>query len=284
MKWYMYIFIFVGVIIIYLALMFFQNLWRPSHSGTIAKPKDIVITAHRGGAAYAPENSLAAIDRSINAGCESIEIDVHLTADGEIIVCHDSSIDRTTNGKGSISELTLKEIKSYKILDADGNITGETLPTLTEVLHLMDGRAQLLLEIKMGPSEPSKLSASVLKCLEDNKALDWTVIQSFNDSVLEDLHAMSPKLRLEKLLFFKFAGLPLIFDGTISYFSWEKYEYVESFNFFYQGLSGALADDVYRHGKKIRIWTLNKTDQIPTYYFNGIITNYPDLFLKYYGE
>ena len=96
---------------------------------------------HRGACGYEPENTLASFQRAIDMGCTWIELDVHFV-DNELIVIHDSRLDRTTNGKGKIYDLSLEEIQSY---DA-GN--GEHIPTLTEVLDLVDRRIGVNVELK----------------------------------------------------------------------------------------------------------------------------------------
>ena len=72
-----------------------------------------LIIAHRGASGYAPENTMAAFEKALEMGAEGIELDVHLTADGEIVVIHDHTIDRTSDGKGVVGALTLEEIRKY---------------------------------------------------------------------------------------------------------------------------------------------------------------------------
>lgn len=109
--------------------------------------KKITITAHRGGAALAPENTLAAVRLGMELGVDYIEIDIHQTADNQLVVCHDMTIDRTTNGRGKICNMTLDEIRSFNIVYCD-SVTDLKIPTLDEVLALVDGKTKLLIEIK----------------------------------------------------------------------------------------------------------------------------------------
>ena len=88
---------------------------------------------HRGAAGHAPENTLVSFEKAIDLGCDMTELDVHICGSGELVVIHDETVDRTTNGSGRVSELTLREIK---ILDAGD---GEEIPTLEEVLELLRG-------------------------------------------------------------------------------------------------------------------------------------------------
>lgn len=210
----------------------------------------VTITAHRGGRNSGPENSLPAIERSLNAGIKSIEVDIHRSNDGHLVVCHDRTIDRTTNGKGFIGKMSFDELRHFSILDDEGIPTPEKLPELEEVLDLIDGRAELLLEIKRQGDDNPGIEKQVIETLKERKAESWTIIQSFNDSVLETIHSIDASIRLEKLLFCKLGFLPVIFDGTISYFSLEKYNYIESFNFYHKGLIRPLAEYLHENGKK----------------------------------
>lgn len=98
---------------------------------------------HRGAAGHAPENTLAAIRKGIELGVDFVEIDVRCTADGILVALHDATVNRTTNGKGPIDRLTLRDVKA---LDA-GN--GERVPMLEEVLRVVSGQAGLMLELKV---------------------------------------------------------------------------------------------------------------------------------------
>ena len=98
---------------------------------------------HRGAAGHAPENTLAAIQKGIALGVDFVEIDVRRTADGVLVVLHDETVNRTTNGKGRVDRLSLREVKKF---DA-GN--SEHIPTLEEVLTVAAGHAGLMLELKV---------------------------------------------------------------------------------------------------------------------------------------
>jgi glycerophosphoryl diester phosphodiesterase len=116
------------------------------------------IIAHRGASGSAPENTLAAIELAIANKADMIEIDIHQTKDGKLVVIHDDKLDRTTTGKGKINELTLEEIKKH---DAGSwfntSFSNEKVPELKEVLELINGKCKLLIEIKGKPSDYSGL-------------------------------------------------------------------------------------------------------------------------------
>lgn len=106
------------------------------------------ILGHRGARNEHPENTLGSFERALRAGAEGVECDVHLTKDGRVVVIHDDTLERTTNGRGRISEKTLAELKA---LDAGKS---EKIPTLEELLDLVRGRATPFIELKGQGVEP----------------------------------------------------------------------------------------------------------------------------------
>ena len=96
---------------------------------------------HRGAAGHAPENTLAAVEKGVALGSDYVEIDVQVTADRQLVVMHDKRVDRTTNGHGRVSDLSLPELRA---LDAG---QGERVPLLAEVVDAVNGRCGLMLEI-----------------------------------------------------------------------------------------------------------------------------------------
>ena len=118
-----------------------------------------LIIAHRGDMAHAPENTLAAFASAIAKGADGVELDVHLTADGELIVHHFFGLGFTNNGVGLVCERTLAELKA---LDAgswfDAKFAGEKLPTLAEVFDLCKGKCRLEVDMKGSGSAPAYLA------------------------------------------------------------------------------------------------------------------------------
>ena len=267
-------------IVLALALVWFAaSFTRGIFTAKRTSTENLIITAHRGGAKLGAENSLDCFSKGIAAGATSVEIDVHITADNEIVVCHDPTVDRTTNGSGAINDMTLEQIKELRLIENGTERAGEQqIPTLQEVLDLLDGRVELLLEIKRKNGNNKGIEARVLEILKQNDALSYTTIQSFDDSVLETLHALDSSLNLEKLLFCKFIGIPVIFDGTFSRFSPQKYSYIRSFNFYNKALSKSLSKYLHKNGYRTRIWTHNNPTTLPDIELEGVITDRPDLF------
>lgn len=245
--------------------------------------KNMEIIAHRGGASLGLENTLSCYKKGIEVGADIIEIDIHLTKDDQIVVCHDETIDRTTNGTGIIRNLSLNEIRRYNIIDSKGNATNEKIPTLDEVFNLLlktretGNSCKLLVEIKHNNYNYQGIEELLLSKINTFNAKNWVTVQSFNDFSLERIHLLDPSIRLEKLFFWKFPCLPFVIDWyKISYFSYEKYEYISSFNMHYRGLTKSFLDEIHNHGKEVKIWTLEGTNA-PLLDVDGIITNRPDL-------
>ena len=106
----------------------------------------VLVAAHRGDWKHAPENSLPAVQGCINMGIAFAEIDVRKTSDGHLVLMHDSTVDRTTNGSGSVSSLTLEQIKSLRLKNSDGTLSDCQIPTLTEVMNLAKGKIMINLD------------------------------------------------------------------------------------------------------------------------------------------
>jgi len=128
---------------------------------------------HRGAKFYEPENTLRSFRKALELGANAVELDVRRTRDGELVVIHDAEVDRTTNGKGLVSGLTLEEIRS---LDAG---KGEKIPTLEEVLDFLDNRVKILIELKEAGVEEKVLKLVHEKGLEKN-----VIIISFLEDAL----------------------------------------------------------------------------------------------------
>lgn len=128
--------------------------------GCYADPdcEGLVVVAHRGSSYFAPENTLSALRSAIALGTDMVEIDTRLTADGEVVLLHDSSVERTTMGTGEIEELTLAEVRALPLvvaerLSATADFGCERVPTLREALELCRGRIDIMLDLKQGPAE-----------------------------------------------------------------------------------------------------------------------------------
>ena len=207
-----------------------------------------------------------------------IELDVHLSADGELIVCHDPSIDRTTDRKGKIEKLSLSQIKEARVKDfRTGEITQEHIPTLSEVFDMLGKRCKVLLEIKRNREDQyPEIEARALELINSYGLHEEVIIQSFDDAVIEKIHELDPGMRVEKLIVCR---LPfgLCFDGKIRRVCFVKYNNATSIKSLGQLTSKRFVRDCQKHGKEVRIWTINKLSGIVPG-VNSVITNRPDIF------
>lgn len=141
-----------------------------------------VVAAHRGAKRVAPENTISAFEKALSMGAAALELDTHVTNDGQVVVVHDSHVDRTTNGSGPVRSLTAAEVTG---LDAGSwyspEFAGARIPTLAEVLELTKGRARLNIELKSASGDAPR----VIDLVRQHDALDRALLMSFDlDSVL----------------------------------------------------------------------------------------------------
>lgn len=160
--------------------------------------KDFKIIGHRGAPVYAPENTLSSFAKAIEQGVDMIEFDVRLTYDGKVVVIHDRKVDRTTNGKGKVADLTLREIRKLKIGD------DEKIPTLDEVFDLIQDRCEVNIEIK-DPHTLWKILSYI-----NNKATKKKILVSSNSfNLLKKARSENPELRLGVVAPFSFGIIKL---------------------------------------------------------------------------
>jgi glycerophosphoryl diester phosphodiesterase len=148
--------------------------------------------AHRGASGRFPENTLKAFAAAIEAGAQMCELDAHLTSDGVLVVIHDKTVDRTTDGRGAVRSMTLAELKR---LDAGvrfgREFQGERIPTLDEVMALTDGRCGLNIELKGDGVE-----RKVCDLIVERRALATAIVSSFNWDALAVVRHFDPRVRV----------------------------------------------------------------------------------------
>ncbi len=169
---------------------------RPATIGEFYEsPTRTRVIAHRGFSGAAPENTRAAIRAAIEVGADMAEIDVTLAADMHVVVIHDPTLDRTTNGSGEVSRFTLEELKE---LDAgswfDPSFAGERIPTLDEVLAEANGRILLNVEIK-SESVDRGVVKRVASAIRGRDMCEQVVVSSFSPTALLQMHAIAPEIR-----------------------------------------------------------------------------------------
>src|SRR5262245_35614480 len=143
---------------------------------------------HRGAAGHAPENTLAAVQKAIDLGVDFVEIDVRRTADGAVVVLHDATIDRTTDGRGRVEALSLDQLKAF---DAGH---GERIPTLEEVLKITAGRTGLMVELKV-----ADVALLTVQAVQKARSRSPVIYASFLHDELAQVRAIAPDSALMPL-------------------------------------------------------------------------------------
>jgi len=212
-------------------------------------PSPIVI-AHRGDKAHAPENTLAAFRQAAEKGTDGVEFDVKLSADGEVIILHDPTVDRTTNGTGKAAKLTLAALRE---LDAGvqfpGQFPGEKIPTLDEVFETLGKRLYMNVELTNYSTLNDGLVMKVVELVRKHAMQERILFSSFFAGNLRRAHRLLPEVP---------CGL-LTIPGWIGFwgrsFSWRGAGYAALHPHF-RDLDAGLVERVHAAGKKVNVWTV----------------------------
>ncbi|HWU37300.1 MAG TPA: glycerophosphodiester phosphodiesterase family protein [Candidatus Acidoferrum sp.] len=251
-------------------------------------PRLIDVHGHRGAAGLAPENTLAAFRKAITLGVDALEMDLHITRDGQVVVIHDETLDRTTDGRGSIADLTLEEIRRR---DAGrkfaSSFQGEWVPTLREVIELVrasgNTRLRMDLEIKFGEGQegkPDDFEERVLGVLRQAGFLERVNVISFHHPSLTKVKALEPTIRTGLLQGDREPhqdAVGLVRQYQANYYSPR-----------YQQVTAELVAALHRAGIPIVPWTVNEEKDmrrlmalgIGTLAGDGIATDFPDRLLN----
>lgn len=230
------------------------------------------VIAHRGFSGAAPENTIAAVRAAIEIQADMVEIDVTLTADGHLVVIHDETLDRTTNGSGRVSEFTLAELQQ---LDAGSwfgpEFAGEQIPTLDAVLDEANGLILLNVEIKSEAVDRG-IVAKVASAIKMQGIVDQVVVSSFSPTALQQVHSEAPEIRTAVLFNTKFHkgqdAVEIVKNLEASVFNIKR-----------QRLTKTMRRRCEEHDIPIGIYTVNKPRRLRRLVNKGIdaiFTDYPD--------
>ncbi len=230
---------------------------------TLKKFKPMKIFGHRGAAGLIAENTIASISEALRHGVDGIEIDVHCCKSGELIVIHDKTLDRTTNGKGAVSDYTLSELKQFTTKE------GFLIPTLDQVLRHIDAKCALNVELK------GKYTAlPTMALLEEYiKNTSWEyhdfIISSFDHQQLYEVKKTNPKFRIGVLTEENVDAI-LIVAKDLDAFS--IHPPISS-------LTKKSVEVAINQGYKVFVWTVNDPflmQQSKSWKVDGIITDFPN--------
>jgi glycerophosphoryl diester phosphodiesterase len=206
--------------------------------------------AHRGASAFAPENTLAAFQLALDQGSHLIEFDVKLTSDKQVVVIHDQTVDRTTNGKGRISQLTLSEIKR---LDAgswfDKNYPGEQIPTLNEVFEKFGNKIYMNVELTNYASPFDRLTDRVCTLVRKHNLENRVVFSSFFPTNLIRAGQLLPDVLRGQLILQGRAGWwQRVWGGLID---------VQAVHPYTSDVTAETITRAHEHGRLVHVWTVN---------------------------
>ena len=215
---------------------------------------------HRGAKAYEPENTLRSFARALEIGVNAVELDVRKTKDNQLIVMHDAEVNKTTNGKGLVKELTLNEIKGFSAEK------GEKIPTLKEALDFLDKKVKIIIELKEEGSEKPVLELVHEKGLQKN-----VILASFVEDVLRRVRELDSNIETG-LIYAKHKN-PLKAALEL------KAQYLVGL---YRFVHTANVQKAHENGLKVIVWTVNTPQEIATYVkrnVDGIASDKPDLLM-----
>ena len=260
----------------------YQNIFASTSIDRL-KGKEFEIIAHKGASGVAPENTIIAFQKALDLGVDMIELDVRHTMDEEIIVFHDSTLERTTNGRGSVERKTLAEIKE---LDAgswfDLAYSDQKVPTLKEVLDLVDGRAKVLIEIKhMDHPHYHDFAEKLINVIaEEKNGFEWCILQSYEDKYLDEAHAYDDRIQTKKLLIGEDSAPLIAFyvETRVHLGRSKKETRLNALNPHFETLSPRRIFRMHARGFDVYAYPVNeKSDMIKMLNMgvDGIITDYP---------
>jgi len=260
--------------------------------------RDCKVIAHRGASGHAPENTMSAFRKAVEMDVDMIELDVHLSKDGEVIVFHDATLDRTTNGSGLVKDYSLAELKKLEAGSwFSAEYEGEPIPTLSEVLaYLTEVRKEgknieLLVEIKNGKNILYEgIERKVLDLLWPlNEGSEWwCTVQAFDTEYLLSAQAYINQQEksgrkfdgeLHKLVFTDFSPLPLFIDYKFRWGYPNHSGYFQAVNPYFKSLTEGKVSSQQVRGNKVFTYTVNQEEdmkKVLAMQVDGIITDYPD--------
>lgn len=228
--------------------------------------------AHRGFSGKFPENTMRAFTEAVTAGCDGIETDLHLTKDGVLVICHDETIERTTDGSGFIAEQNYIDLCKFDAgIKYGREFAKEKIPTLDELLEFVKGKALLInLELKNNIVNYKDMEEKVIQKIYDYKLEKNIILSSFNHYSMVKVKKIDPKIKTG-----------LLYDASL----YKVHEYAEKLKadavhpFYPSVFDINIVKDIHKNGIAINTYTVNEEADMKKLIglgIDGIITNYPD--------
>lgn len=229
------------------------------------------VWAHRGASGYAPENTMEAFEMAMEMNADGVEIDVHFSSDGKIIICHDEKIDRVSNGQGSVTEYTLEELKAfdfgYKFYT--GERKGIKVPALDELYSLFKNNNMVVnVEVKSGNAH---IAAALVNKAKEFGMSERVVYSSFNHLQLKRLLDVDSSVKVAPLYSASWLNMDKYAENMNAFAIHPNMDQIRKFP--------TLVEDCHKKGVWVNSWTVNSDNDIAEMIAAGcdaIITNYPD--------
>ncbi|RJX39809.1 glycerophosphodiester phosphodiesterase [Paenibacillus pinisoli] len=254
--------LYASIAVIYIGLAVYVGI-RANDSLVYAK-WNVLISAHRGDAENAPENSIPSINAAIDKGIQSVEVDVQLTKDGIAVLHHDYSLRRMAGVPERVSELTYEEL-SRLVIGQDENMETIHIPTLAYALAEAQGRIKLLLDLKpYGPGDD--LVKEVVNLIQAYGMEEEVYIQSFDSYSLKQIRELAPDIKIGQILYFALGNLSAL---DVDFYTIEQVM-----------LTDQLVKQAHASGREVWVWTVNtrrNMKEVLKFQIDGIITDYPVL-------
>lgn len=236
--------------------------------------------AHRGFSGEYPENTMVAFRKAIEAGCDGIETDLHMTKDGVIVICHDETIDRTTNGTGFICDYTYNELCEFDAgIKLSREFEGEKIPNIDEFLdYVMDKNLLINLELKNDMIPYSELEKKVIDKVYEFGVEKNVILSSFNHYSMIRVKEYDKNIKTG-----------LLYTAIL----YKAHEYIKTVGadalhpLFSSVMNKKIVIDIKKNGIMINAYTVNEKEYMERLIelgIDGIITNYPNKLKKILGN
>ena len=233
--------------------------------------KRISIWAHRGASGYAPENTLVAFEKAIELKADGIELDVQMTKDGKLVIIHDETVDRVSDGRGWVKDFTFEELRRLNVNKKFREYGAIKIPTLEEVYQLMKNSSLVInVELKNSVIFYKELEEKVLELTSKFELQERVIYSSFNHYSVMKLKKLAPSVKVGFLYEDGYLNMP---EYAISY--GVEALHPALYNLQYPNF----IEECYARNIKVRPWTANEIDEMKLlcdYGVDAIITNYPD--------
>lgn len=183
-------------LVLLLAAVYFFGYEPPYRGSLVATPARPLVFAHRGFGDHAPDNSLYAVERALEARMDGVDVDGQLTRDGEIVIFHDLSVDRLTSDTGRVRDKTLAQMLALDLAPGyDASTRGAPVRTFEDFVRAVKGRGILMVELKVPGLKPTGMEQRAVEIIQKHGAHENVVLSSFNPVVLYRLKKLDPQVR-----------------------------------------------------------------------------------------